>query len=129
MRNGYLWGYMTMDKKILYVQGFMQGIEIGSAEALYDRHGAGDQTTEAMIVQYTQKVRERYQGISTIREVVLGVDRFYRDPANVWVPISFAMKYFAAKKSGSDMKSWDSWLEQNRHDGAQLLQEFLRKLE
>jgi len=122
-RNGRFWDVLVSSSKIVYVVGFLDGLSSAAFKTFFNTLPAqempnGDLEKGRALVYKSMAANEAilrpFFGKSTVAEVVKGVDQFYEDPANALVPIEFAMQYFQARASGSDMKEWQSKLQGQR---------------
>jgi hypothetical protein len=124
VRNGRFWNdVLDSSSKIGYMIGFLDGLSSAAFKTFFSTLPTqempnGDLEKGRALVYKSMAAKEvilrPFFGKSTVAEVVKGVDQFYEDPANALVPIEFAMQYFQARASGSDMKEWQSKLQDQR---------------
>jgi hypothetical protein len=96
--NGRAWRGIPHATKIGYVAGLSDGVMeiMRNACGKAPNSQWGHECIDAAI-----KASGSALGESTGGEIVEGVDDFYRDPANVQIPVPNAMKYFQLKVQGA----------------------------
>lgn len=94
MNNGYLWERGGPDEKMLYVAGIGDGITLQSVAAA----AAGNSRSPETLL-YPKGV--------AIADIVAGMDDFYKERANMRIPIMFSYMYTVRKIKGATQQELD----------------------
>jgi hypothetical protein len=99
--NGRAWRDFSNDAKTTYVIGLADGIVEGATSGCSKLKFKSQECFEASLEAVKSAL-----GKPTVGEIVEGVNDFYRDPANVQIPILNAMKYFQLRVQGTIPTGW-----------------------
>ena len=96
--NGRIWKAMSPAGKTAYLAGFYDGVIAGKSEVF----------AEKIVVK--NAAGKTYESTLTPRELMIELDTFYLNTANVLIPIPFAIQYVARKSKNEKQKELDKFL-------------------
>ncbi len=113
--NGEDWVKLSSTEKLFWSIGYSQGY----VDALNKIDVAsGPNTACASLAARTERQSSTAGKVSGF-ELVSGLEKFYADPANTWVPVGSAIRIYLLQASGKDQATIQELIETARTLGAE----------
>jgi hypothetical protein len=113
--DGSDWRKLTSSEKLHWAIGYSQGYQ----DALFKMDVASGPGTEcARLAIRTEKATATAGKVSGF-ELVSGLEKFYSDPANTYVPLGHAIRIYLLQASGKDQATIQELIETARALGAE----------
>jgi hypothetical protein len=105
-RDGNWWSRQSAGFRLLYILGFMDGMDLGNRFSVPDAPGAQDRRDPAADARRTYRERtERYLAHVTVGEISDSLDAFYRDYRNRAISVPDGFEIVLRSLKGEDVKA------------------------
>ena len=94
--HGRYWTVLNVFEKIVYVQGFRDGLTLGAA---------GEVGSPKVLQAMTEATNSYFARRFSFREHITEIDKIYADQENLLIPIPMAINYCAGKLRGTLTKA------------------------
>jgi len=104
--DGNWWNQQSAGFRLLYILGFMDGMDLGNRFSTADTLGGADRPdpgTDDLRRTYRERT-ERYFAHATVGEISDGLDAFYRDPRNRSIKLSDGFEIVLRSIKGEDVE-------------------------
>ncbi len=110
--DGKMWEKLDKAAKIAYVAGYKDGEENGlSIRSIYE-----NKTTQALNIEQRLVNQNKILYNADIPQVVSGIDKFYSDYANIYLPLPIAFQVVTDRIQGVSEDEVQKYIEERRKE-------------